>query len=442
MSFGKAGHGTKALAGTAFLPTKRKSRGGNMKPRRWTLAVSCLSVLAVTTVFALALSAKAQTYNVIYNFTGGQDGGQPEAGLTIDQAGRLYGTTRLGGNTGGNCGGNGCGTVFRLETQGSGWIFTPLYDFQGGADGSSPQARVIFGPDGSLYGTTAAGGINGGGTVFRLRPPAIVCRTAFCPWTETVLYSFGGSQDGATPEAEVVFDQAGNMYGTTYGGGVSGTGAVYELMPSGGGWTESVLYSFAGGNDGANPSSAVVLDQSGNLYGTTIVGGEWHVGTVYQLTPSAGGWQEKVLQQFLFSSTGAYPQGGLTLSSSGQELYGTTSRGELLHGYYGGTVYVLRRSGGGWQFSTQCSELGPPDTIGSRASLTFGPDGYLYGTTYKYRRGNGSVSRSCDSVYDFAGGVDGANPVSNVVFDSNGHMYGTTLNGGANGDGLVWEITP
>jgi len=416
-----------------------------MKSRTWTwmTASYLLAALSLTIVFALTPSAEAQTYRVIYNFTGGQGGRQPEAGLTIDHAGRLYGTTLLGGNTGGSCGANGCGTVFRLEPQGSGWVFTPLYNFQGGTDGSSPYARVIFGPDGGLYGTTAGGGTNGLGTVFNLRPPATFCRSVSCPWTETVIHSFGGA-DGTQPQAEVVFDQAGNMYGTTVFGGALGQGSVYELTRSGGGWMERVLYSFMGGSsDGANPVSGVIFDQSGNLWGTTFLGGRG-AGTAYQLTPSGGGWQESFLHKFEYSVDGALPQGGLVLDSG--DLYGTTERGELLRGYFGGTLFQIRHSTGGWTLSTQCVFLGTDYNrdLGSEASLAIGPDGTLYGTTINYSNGLGSVfgSRSrCSSVHDFTGGAGGAHPVSNIVFGSNGHLYGTTLDGGADSWGVVWEIT-
>ena len=415
-----------------------------MKSRTWTwmTALCPLGALALTIMFVLILSAEAQTYRVIYNFTGGQGGRQPEAGLTIDHAGRLYGTTLLGGNTGGSCGANGCGTVFRLEPQGSGWVFTPLYNFQGGTDGSSPYARVIFGPDGGLYGTTAGGGTNGLGTVFNLRPPATFCRSVPCPWTETIIHSFGGA-DGTQPQAEVVFDQAGNMYGTTVLGGALGQGSVYELTRSGGAWTEHVLYSFMGGSsDGANPVSGVTFDQSGNLWGTTLVGGRTY-GTVYQLAPSGGGWQETFLHKFSYVVDGAYPQGGLVLDSG--DLYGTTERGALLHGYFGGTLFQIRHLIGGWILSTQCVFEGTDYNrdVGSEASLAIGPDGNLYGTTIKYSNGLGSVFGSgCRSVHDFTGGAGGANPVSNVVFGSNGHLYGTTTAGGADGGGVVWEITP
>jgi uncharacterized repeat protein (TIGR03803 family) len=191
-----------------------------------------------------------------------------------------------------------------------------------------------------------------------------------------------------------------------------------------------------GSSDGANPVSGVTFDQSGSLWGTTLYGG-YSFGTVYQLAPSGGGWQETFLYRFEFRG-GAYPIGGLVLGSG--DLYGTTEAGEPLHGYYGATLFQIRGSNGGWTLTPQCFFLGTAP--GPEASLAIGPDGALYGTTFG-GGGNGSVFGShCRSVHDFTGGAGGANPVSNVVFDSNGHLYGTTLNGGADGGGVVWEITP
>ncbi len=254
--------------------------------------------LALVIGFVLAgsftQSVQAQTLNVIHNFTGGGDGADPRAGLTKDAAGNFYGTSRDGGTYG-------LGTVFKLALKGSNWILTPLDSFAGGNDGANPDAKVIFGPDRSLYGTTQIGGggacAGGCGTVFKLTVPATACKSAVCSWTETVIYRFAGGTDGEGPAySDLIFDDAGNIYGTTrFGGGEgtdcdsSGCGTVYELMPSGGGWTESILYRFTGTPDGYLPNSGVILDSVGNLYGTTYYGGPDTTGTVYQLTPSGSG---------------------------------------------------------------------------------------------------------------------------------------------------------
>ena len=204
--------------------------------------LSATLVLAVLSVSSL----QAQTLNVLHSFNGkgGPAGYHPYAGMTMDAAGNLYGTTLDGGSAG--CA---CGIVFELKHAGSGWVLLVLYSFQGGNDGALPEARVVFGPDGNLYGTTTLGGdpscvtdpfYPGCGTVFKLQPPATACAAITCPWTETVLHRFE-NYDGALPTAEVVFDAAGNLYGTTFNGGIgnciAGCGAIYELSPDNGSWS-------------------------------------------------------------------------------------------------------------------------------------------------------------------------------------------------------------
>src|SRR5271166_28968 len=251
-----------------------------------------------------------QAFNVIYNFSGGEDGATPFAGVTLDNAGNLYGTTASGG--GGNL-----GTVFKLTHQGAGWISTSLYAFHG-ADGNQPWSGVVFGPNGTLYGTTFYGGPVDQGTVFNLRPSPRACTAVRCPWIETVLHNFQGA--GTYPGyGDLVFDQAGNLYGTTALGG-SGYGVVYELTPSG---TFSVLYVFHG-SDGKNPLGGVIFDSAGNLYGTTELGGSKDYGTVFQLVPANGGWTEKVLYSFQNGSDGSFLLAGLILDPSGN-LYGASN---------------------------------------------------------------------------------------------------------------------
>ena len=276
---------------------------------------------AFTNTFTVSVTFTPGSVNVIHSFTNGSDGGSPYAGLTMDKAGNLYGTASGGGSAG-------YGTVFRLSNKGSGWVFTPLYSFQGGNDGANPRARVIIGPDGALYGTTTAGGGSGCyqnlgcGTVFNLRPSPTACKTALCSWTETVLYRFTGGIDGATPEAEIVFDHSSNLYGTTYAGGQIGGGTVFELTPAGSGWTENVLYSFSGFGDGLNPAAGVIFDPAGNFYGTTASGGQGGNGTVYELTPSGSGWTEKAIYTFQDGADGSDPQASLVVDAAGN-LYGT-----------------------------------------------------------------------------------------------------------------------
>jgi hypothetical protein len=256
------------------------------------------SLLILLILLATAIAAQAQTFQVLHTFTGG-DGVGPDAGLTMDRSGRLYGT--VNGGTGN------FGSVFRMAESGSGWVLNPLHQFVPPlANGDGPDVKAIFGPDGNLYSATAIGGDEqadcendgqGCGVVFKLQPPATACVSFLCPWTETVLYQFTGQPDGDSPGSEVIFDAAGNLYGTTGSGGTGdcsnggdpnyGCGTVYELSPSGSGWTEKVIYSFQGANDGYSPSGGLIFDATGNLYGVAE-GGSGSKGVVYELSPSNG----------------------------------------------------------------------------------------------------------------------------------------------------------
>ncbi|MGA2906032.1 MAG: choice-of-anchor tandem repeat GloVer-containing protein [Candidatus Korobacteraceae bacterium] len=404
------------------------------------LWMTLAAVAIATLLIVLATQAQAQTFTVLHNFTG-PDGMQPTAGLTMDRAGNLYGTASLGGYAGGDCY-NGCGIVFKLSHQGSGWTLDPLHTFIG-TDGALPQARVIFGPDGNLYGTTTNGGLPGYGTIFRLQPSANACKTALCPWTETVLYSYQGGNDGESPQyGDLVFDQAGNIYGTTWGGGNHegfcteyGCGTVFELSPSNGGWRESVLYRFQGTNDGANPYAGVTFDTAGNIYGTTQAGGTSGVGTVYELTPSASGWTETILHNFSDGRDGGEPYGGLIFDQSGN-LYGTTSTGGSEGG---GTVFELTPSNGGWNFNVLYSFNA---YMGSLAKLAMDTSGRLYGTiligspeVFQLTLSNGQWTQT-----GFNGSA-GVYPFGNVIFDAAGNLYSTASEGGTEGKGVVFEIT-
>ena len=409
--------------------------------------ISSRAATVVLTVFMLAVAAapaaQGQTYSVIDNFTG-SDGDSPQSGLTFDRAGNLYGTTRYGGS-------HNAGTVFKVTRHGSSWLFTPLYSFTGGYDGSNPDSRVVFGPDGSLYGTTTFGGLYRSGVVFRLRPSASACKTAICPWTETVLYSFTGQSDGGVPEGDLVFDQAGNIYSTTFAGGqgncvplFSGCGAVYELTPSQGQWTLTVLHTFTGLSDGGAPTSGLVFDQAGNLYSTTYVGGAYSLGTVFELTPSGSGWTESVLHDFAGGNDGANPEAGLVFDSS-SNLYGVTAFGGS-HIY--GTAFELQASNGGFSYSILYnfgveSESPVP-------TLTLDSAGNLYGTAQSGGTGGvGAVFRlspsggswNYTSLHDFTFSTGGY-PLGNVIRDAIGNLYGTTPYGGTGQDGVVFSITP
>ena len=430
------------------------------------LAIAALAA-ALGMNFCAVPAAQAQTYQVLHYFTNGADGREPVAGLSMDGAGNLYGTASLGGAN--YCGGNGCGVVFKLTKHAGGWVFSTLYNFSGD-DGRLPSARVIFGPDGNLYGTTPDGGNNdlctelfgGCGVVFKLSPPPSICRSTSCPWTETVLHRFNGD-DGALPSNEVVFDHAGNLYGTTEFGGTNnqcldgyglGCGNVFQLTPAQGPWTETVLYNFlSNGSDGTQPLSNLIFDGSGNLYGTTSAGGTTGAGTVFELTPSGGGWNESVLfgQFTLNNNTGEEPVGGVIFDPAGN-LYGTTSYGS----YYGdtaGTVFKMTPGSGGWAYDVLYTiPSNEPQIGGPVAGLTRDAAGNLYGTTRTGGMyGAGQVFKitsdgSVTSLHDFVG-YDGCGPASNVILDSQGNLYGTAAfcgqrNNCSIGCGVVWEITP
>jgi uncharacterized repeat protein (TIGR03803 family) len=278
------------------------------------------------------------TESAIYSFTGGSDGSGPNAALTLDAHGNLYGTAQSGGSEA--CA---CGTVFELSPSSHGvWTETTLYSFAGGADGAYPQyAKLIFDATGNIYGVTASGGAAQDGTVFKLSPQA------GGGWTESVLYAFaGGSSDGEDPFGGLVFDTAGNLYGAAYEGGSSkcggGCGGVFELSPqAGGGWHEQMIYLFQNGNDGATPDSLLIVDPSGNLYGTTQFGGTESCGIVFKLSPGAGGtWSKKTLHLFTGGTDGCSPFGNIV--RLGGALYGITEGGGTKSA---GTIFQIASSG-------------------------------------------------------------------------------------------------
>ena len=394
----------------------------------------------------LTESAQAQTYSVIYNFTGGQNGATPMGGLTFDGAGSFYGAANYGGNTGGNCGTSGCGMVYRLTNTISGWVLTPLYSLQGGNDGANPQtANVVFGPDSSIYSSTFYGGgecSDGGcGTVFKLRPATLSGLSPSSPWAETVIHRFNGS-DGAGPVGAVVFDRNGNLDGATNSGGLENGGIIYQLNASRG-WEEVILYHPYG-----YPGSSVTMDAAGNLYGTTFNGGANKFGSIYRLTPSGSGWQETDLYDFTNGSDGAYPKAGVILDQAGN-IYGATSTGGAGRG---GTAFKLTRSNGGWIYSTLYSFAGSGNgrlVSGPIGDLVMDQAGNLYGATlsdgangygavFKLTPSNGSWTYT--SLHDFTNGVDGGLPYGNVTLDPNGDLYGTASTGGAQGLGVAFKI--
>ncbi len=390
-----------------------------------------VSLSLITLVVSLSPAVHAQTYK---GYSPGE-GSDPEAGVTV-QGDFVYGTATSGGLGG--------GVVFEVKHQGN------IYNFQGPGEGE-PQARIVVGPDARLYGTASQGGSGGVGWVYQLTPNPTLCKTALCgPWRATLLYSFKGFPDGATPgHGDLIWDQQGNMYGTTTIGGTKELGVVYEMMPPvppSKTWTESVIWSFTG-TDGENPQNGVIFDTNGNLLGTAKQGGTDGFGTVFKLTRSGNTWTETNVYDFQGGSDGKSPIAGLMIDSSGN-IYGATSDGGSEGG---GTVFELTPSGNTYTFKLLYSFSGlQGHNCGPWAALSMDAGGSLYGTTYCDGTGGGSVFKLTSgqngwiytSLHDF-GEFDFDFPKSNVTFDANGNLWGTatTCEPGGCGGG-VWEIIP
>jgi uncharacterized repeat protein (TIGR03803 family) len=292
-----------------------------LRNRRFLCAVLTLSAA----VLLCAVSAPAATEKVLYVFTGPADGGYPNGDLVSDAAGNWYGTNNAATIS----------VVFKLSPNGSGgWVSTAIHTFQGGTDGEESLGGVILDSSGNLYGTTAVGGQKfggGSGIVFELSPDGSG------GWTEHILYSFLGGLDGDEPAGALVLDAAGNLYGTTLGGGVDNAGTAFELSPMpDGSWTKRTIFNF-GSYRGAAPFCSLIIDSVGNLYGTTE-GTTAGTSVVFELMPSASGhWTERVLHTFGVGQDGAAAFGRLVFDKAGN-LYGGTYGGGL-YGY--GTVFEL-----------------------------------------------------------------------------------------------------
>jgi uncharacterized repeat protein (TIGR03803 family) len=263
-------------------------------------------------------------------------GSQILCSVAFDRSGQLFGSTVLDGVTGPDCG-KGCGQIFLLgQVSVFSWYHIVAHNFaDGSSDGRFPQGVLAFDASNNIYGTTGAGGLDDDGAVYVLTP-----NRGSLGWKETLLHSFeGGNSDGANPIAGVVVDAAGNVYGTTAQGGSAGLGTVYMLTPqSNGTWTETVLYSFLGGNDAATPNSSLTFDAGGNLYGTAG-GGAYGQGTVFKLTHSGGNWPESIVHTFTGAADGGQPFGGVIVDASGN-VYGTASIGGT-YGQNGGVAFEI-----------------------------------------------------------------------------------------------------
>jgi uncharacterized repeat protein (TIGR03803 family) len=436
--------------------------------------MSAALLALIIVILEVVPGASAQhNYESLYAFTGGADGDDPSlGGVIFDDAGNLYGTTRLGGTYG-------AGTVFKLTPNSDGrWTESVLHNFTGGADGGQPIAGLVFDGAGSLYGTTYGGSAYGFGTVFKLTP------NANGSWKEKVLHNFTGGADGGQPIAGLVFDGTGNLYGTTAVGGVArygrgcdlnGCGVVFELTPHpDGSWKEKVLHNccfLTNCNDGFDPSAALIFDQAGNLYGNMESGGNFSqcdgfgCGVIFQLTTNAdGSWREKVLHHFSGGADGYNPSAGVVFDAAGN-LYGTTASGgnfSQCDGFGCGLVFQLTpNADGSWTKKVLHHFTGGADGF-LPTGLVFDGAGSLYGTTayggnlsdcnaglggpgcgvvFKLlpnSKGSGWHERVLHYFVDHPG----AFPDATLIFDAAGNLYGTTEGDGATTFGSVFKIVP
>ena len=410
------------------------------------------AVLALFAVVGMSSGTSAQVrtrqYKVLYSFTGTNDGAGPNANLIFDAEGNLYGTAEGGGSY--TCTG-GCGTVFRLTPNADGtWALSVLHEFNSGEDGAWPLADLVFDVNGSLYGTTGWGGAGGYGVLFQLTPDV------GGNWTERVLQYFDGGKNGGIPYSGVTFEPAGNLYGTTEAGGDPkcftggvGCGVVFKMTPnSDGSWTETVIHNFESW-DGVFPSAGLVFDQEGSLYGTTRGNPDQNMGYggVFMLKPNSDGtWTFSTLHLFTGGYDGATPVARLILDASGN-LYGTTSEG----GRYGhGTAFMLKSKGGSWKKFVLHHFTGGIDGSKPTAALLLDSAGNLYGTTHEggadglgtvfMLRANGVGGWTTQALHQFTGGKDGASPWGSLISDAKGNLYGTAQGGGVAGAGVVFEL--
>ncbi len=435
-----------------------------MLTTNWSLRFNLVLLTLSMTSMLIATPAAAQTVATLHNFSAdANDGNQPLSNLIFDSSGNLYGTTYFGGAYG-------YGSVFEFSPQaGGGWALTVLYSFKKDRrDGYGPTAGVVFDSAGNLYGTTEYGG-NGGcaeqflpnegcGTVFELQ------KSPAGTYQPRVLYNFqSNGSNGGHPTGGVIFDSAGNLYGVTNGNTTGhDRGAVFELSrTTGGAWTETILWTFANGG-GSNPYGGLIFDSAGNLYGTTVRGGSGTYGTVFELSPSAGGvWNEKVLHSFANFSTSdlCLPYASLIFDSAGN-LYGT---GSWCGASFAGGVFELSPSASGTWTETILTNFDfdvSPYSWSSQSPLILDSSGNLYGTTraggdysecdslgcgtiFKLTpAGDGAWTLTVEYIFEFPNAGVNPGPYAGLTADSSGNFYGTTAAGGTNDDGTIFEFTP
>jgi uncharacterized repeat protein (TIGR03803 family) len=406
-----------------------------MKQPMHKLAV--LFAVAASALGWLTPRAQGQTEKIIYSFAGANDGYIPEGGVIVDAKGNLYGITEFGGPNGG-------GTVFGLSPTGDTWTKTILYSFTFiYPDVFLPTSNLVLDANGNLYGMAPSGGANGAGGIFELSPGSNGT------WTEKVIYSFTGGTDTVSFQSGLTMDSGINFYGYLNGtvstNGTSSSGGIFELEnQSNGTWTEKILHTFSGGDDGSAPyAGKLTLDSLGNIFGMAG-GGSHDYGIAFQLVRgAAGSWTEKILHVYKGGADGSYGYGGPMVIDAASHIFGTSSWG---------VIEFLAGTNGTWTEKILHSFTGGSDGAYPDAGLTLGTSGKLYGTTNQGGAHYGTVFELIPGpngtwseriLHRFTpNSGDGFYPaVSTVSVDAQGNVYGTVSSGGLSNNGIVYEVT-
>ena len=421
-----------------------------MTTRFWQILTPALAAFILSIAVSAAWATDTQT--ILYSFQGihtnKADGASPQGGVIADSAGNLYGTTTYGGA----CTFNktkGCGTVYELSPSSSGWTETVLYRFSGGADGANPDGNLVFDANGNLYGAAGLAGnttcSSGCGVIFELFP------NSSGGWTQSVIYTFSGQPDGQGPGGGLIFDAAGNLYGiTSQGGSGTGTGCavgcgtIYELSPaSGGGWTESILYDFSSTAGGVGPTGHLVFDAAGNLYGTTGGGGSTTCdpgvgcGTVFRLANVSGTWQYGSLYTFQ-GPRGATPGNGVVIDGAGN-LYGTTLSGGSASD---GVVFELSPTAQG-QWKETLLHVFTGDSNGfAPQSLTIDTSGNIYGTSNAVAFKLSQSSKGGWIFQVLSSLSTGDTILAPLLRNASGDLFGVSFTLGTQVAGTVYELSP
>jgi uncharacterized repeat protein (TIGR03803 family) len=419
-----------------------------MTTRLWRILTPVLAACVLSLIATAAGATDTQT--ILYNFQGihtkKADGANPQGGVISDSAGNLYGTTLYGGSCTYDTR-QGCGIVYELSPSSTGWKETVLYTFTGEADGAYPNGNLVFDGKGNLFGTASAAGSstacsNGCGVIFELSPKS------GGGWTQSVIYAFSGQPDGAAPGGGLIFDAAGNLYGSTSNGGADacgiGCGTIFELSPaSGGGWTESILYAFPSTGVGLYPVGGLVMDASGTLYGVTSEGGSTTCnpgvgcGTVFRLANVSGTWEFGLLYTFE-GPRGATPLNRPVFDAAGN-LYDTTAYGGATQN---GVVFELSPTAVG-QWKQTLLHVFDGDSNGFYpGALTIDASGNIYGTSngVAFKLNQSTKGGWIFSVLSPLANGDAA--LSPLLRNSAGDFFGVSYTGGTQSVGTVYELSP